>query len=223
MYRQIIFLLAASLLFANFTCPEECESIFFSGSIGAALTVDLSNPDVTYSVGDEFELSASFSALLDGPRGLSYTISENGGLIITEVYRINPDTFLLEPALDAFTVEVEAGELLPNPAEDNFNAVVRAQYRCPGQACSYRQSFRALSPGSYVLRVLGGPIDEIEAGFNYCEAPNLSATTLAGGGNPAPDSTISVLETPYTPGFWPFYDSFISVEGAPNVYFFIVE
>jgi hypothetical protein len=223
MYRQTLLLLAACLLFANFTCPEECESIFFSGSIGAALTVELSNSDITYAVGDEFELSANFSALLDGPRGLSYTISENGGLIITEVYRINPDTFLLEPALDAFTVEVETGEQLPNPAEDNLNAVVRTQYRCPGRACSFRQSFRALSPGSYVLRVSGGPIDEIQADFNYCEAPKLLVTDLVGGGNPGPADTVDFFETPYIGTFFFLYDPFIAAEGQRNAYFFTVE
>lgn len=212
------------MLFSNFSCPEECESLFFGESIGGALAVELSNPAETYSVGDEFELSVDFSATLEGPRGLSYTISENGGLIITEVYQISADTAdLLEPALDAFMVEILDGERLPTPDQDNFSAVVRTQYQCPNQNCTFRQSFRALTPGSYVLRVSGGPIDEIEAGFNYCEAPNLSVTTLSGGGNSAPTGTEARFQTPYGDSFWPFYNPLISAAGERNVYFFTVE
>lgn len=223
MYRQFLFAAALLVLFANFSCPEECEPLFFGESTGAELTVELSDPAGTYTVGEEFELSADFSALLDGPGGLSYTISENGGLIVTEVYRISPDNFMLEPALDAFSVGIGAGELLPAPEDDVIDATVRTRYRCPDQTCAFRQSFRALVPGSYVLRVLGGPIDEIQAGFNYCEAPNLSATTLAGGGNAGPAAPGEFFGTPYGNGFWTFHEWLIPAEGARNVYFFTVE
>jgi len=223
MYRQFLFVATAFILFANFSCPEECEGLFFGGSTGAELTVALSNPTGIYQVDDEFELAASFSATLDGPRGLSYTISENGGLVVTELYRIRADTFLLEPAGDAFVGSIQEGELVPAPEEDELGAVVRTRYRCPGGRCSFRQSFRALVPGSYVLRVLGGPIDEIQAGFNYCETPNLSATTLSGGGNAGPAAPGEFFETPYGAGFWPFHHEFIAAEGARNVYFFTVE
>jgi hypothetical protein len=223
MYRQILFLVSVCLLFTNVSCPEECESLFFGGNSGATLTIELSDATEIHVVNDVLELNAQFSAIIDAPGERTYKISKNGGLIITEVYRINPDTFLLEPALDAFTVEVQAGELLPPPEEDTLNAVVRTRYHCPDQSCSFRQSFRPLTPGAYVIRVAGGPIDEIQANFDYCEAPNLSVTTLVGGGNSGPASTGTYFETPYGRGFWPFYDSLISVEGNPNTYFFTVE
>lgn len=223
MYRQALFFISVCLLFTNVSCPEECESLFFGGNSGATLTIELSDTTEIHVVNDVLELNAQFPAIIDAPGGLTYQISENGGLIITEVYRINPDTFLLEPALDAFTVEVQAGELLPPPEEDTLNAVVRTQYRCPDQSCSFRQSFRALTPGAYVIRVAGGSIDETQASFNYCETPNLSVTTLVGGGNSGPASTEIFFETPYGRGFWPFFNSWISVEGDPNTYFFTVE
>lgn len=223
MYRQTLALIFTCLLFTNVSCPEECEGLFFGGSSGAPLTVELSDTNGIYTVNDVFELNAQFSAIIETPGGQTYQISENGGLIITEVYQINPDTFLLEPALGAFVVEVEAGEILLTPEEDELNAVVRTQYRCFEQSCSFRQSFRALTPGAYVLRVSGGPIDEIQADFNYCEAPKLSITTLAGGGNPGPASTSDVFETPYGDTFWPFYNPFIAVAGQQNTYFFTVE
>ncbi len=223
MYRQILFFVSVCLLFTNFSCPEECESLFFGGNAGATLAIELSDATEIHAVNDVLELNAQFSAIIDAPGGQTYQISENGGLIIAEVYRINPDTFLLEPALDAFTVEIQAGELLPTPVEDNLNGVVRTQYRCPDQSCSFRQSFRVLTPGSYVIRVSGGPIDEIQASFNYCESPNLSVTTLAGGGNLGPASTETFFETPYGRGFGPFFNSWIPMEGAPNAYFFTVE
>lgn len=224
MHRQVLAIIAAFILFSNFSCPEECEDLFFRSTPGADLLVELVNPTTVYAVGDDITLRASFPAQLTTPSGLAYTISPNGGLVATEVYRILPDTNLLEPALSAFTVTTPQGTRIDPPALDTLNAAARLRYRCPEGNCSFAQTFSALEPGSYILRITGGSIDEINAPFQYCLPPTLSNTTLVNGNNVGPEAAESFWLTPY---------QFISgastvvpaiyVEEEANVHFFVVE
>lgn len=224
MHRQILAVIAAFILFSNFSCPGECEEIFFGNNTGGELTVELTNPAEIYQVGDEFTLRADFSAIRPAPQGQRYTISENGGLIVTELYRIQDDTTVLEPAITAFEMSALIGTVIAPPVTDTLQAAIRMRYRCPEGNCSFAQSFRILEPGNYVLRITGGPIDEVSAPFNFCQTPNLSNTALLNGNNASLTETGRFLETPYRFGPQSSYvNAFILTEGAASVHFFTVE
>lgn len=224
MHRQPLFLLAAIFLFCNVSCPEECEELFFGGSPGGALTVDVENPSGAYAVGDEIIVGANFSAVRDAPRGQTYIIGEAGGLLVVEVYRVMLDSVALEPALAAFDPLLTEGVVLPPPAADSLGGALRVRYVCPDGNCGFRLSLGALEPGNYVLRVLGGPIDEVGAAFDFCDSPRLSFITLTGGGNAGPVLPEESYRTPYlSPNFGLAYNRVISAGGAPDTYFFSVE
>ena len=220
MYRIFLVALAVVVLFSNFSCPSPCEEEFFD-SDGAELIVALSDASGTFSVGDEFSLAADFPATMTTPRGNIFTISEQGGLVTAEIYRILPDTNLLAGARADFTTVVTEGELVNAAISDTTRAFV-LRYRCPAGNCSLRQTLRPQVPGEYILRVRGGNIDEISADFRYCGAPRLTATSLVGGDNFPPAYAETRFEVPDSESLFGQGGLIASGFNQP-VYYFIVE
>lgn len=225
MHRQTLAVIAAFILFSNFSCPTECEEFLGQNAEGADLTIDLLDPQALYTVGKEITMRATFPAQQATPQGMNYRISPNGGLVVTELYRITNDTVSLEAALNLFTVTAAAGELIAPPEGDLANSTIRLRYFCPDDNCSFAQTIRPQESGNYVMRITGGPVDEVIAPFNFCTPLRLSNTTLTGGGNAGPgvgEADFFYYRTPRQPFFTYINDGIVSL-GQSNVLYFTVE
>jgi hypothetical protein len=177
MLRNSLILLGSFLLFSGLSCPEECE--VFSG-IGV-LEVVLQNPAESYLRGDTLWLNADFPAI-QGEGVNQISISENGGLVVTQLFRIGADSSSVLPGLDAFTPVEDEGFILANRPEDDPAATL-LRYTCPGGNCRFRQGFVVDSAGVYLLQVTGSTIDQVAGAFDFCGAPTLAVTRLEGGNN----------------------------------------
>lgn len=217
MYRNLLFLGGAFFLFSNFSCPDQCDEEF--GSPRGQITAQIENPQSeAYAVGESIWLSASFSAEQRLENDL-FTISENGGFVSTEVFQVLEDSLFFNAALGEFAFAASEGIILPLSANGN-PAAVTLQYACSGGNCSFRQRFEARSPGTYVLRVLGGAVDEVSAPFRYCVPPAMEVTSLGGGGNIPSGGEDRLIQTELVSSF--FWEP-ISTQNQANVYYFTVE
>lgn len=217
MYKYLLFLGGVFLLFSNFSCPDQCDEEF--GSPRGQISAQIENPQSeAYAVGESIWLSASFPA--EQRLGNDFfTVSENGGFISTEVFRVLEDSLFFNAALGDFGFDASEGVVLPLSANDN-PAAVTLQYTCPGGNCSFRQRFELQSPGTYVLRVLGGAVDEVSAPFRYCVPPAMDVTSLSGGANIPSAGEGRLIQTELVSSF--FWEP-ISTQDQANIYYFTVE
>ncbi len=177
MHRTVILLLGMALLFCNLTCPDECE--FFPS--GGELTVQLENPAEGYVLGETIWLSADFPTL-QSVDGREYTISDNGGLVVTQLFRLAADSVTLLPARTAFSVQTTEGEFI-DAVDGGDPAALYLRYTCSGGRCAFRHGVVPDSTGLYILQITGSAIDEVSSPFQLCYPPALTNTTLEGGGN----------------------------------------
>ncbi|MBC6994746.1 hypothetical protein QWY85_06845 [Neolewinella lacunae] len=187
-----------ALLFCNLTCPDECD--FFPS--GGQLTVQLENPADGYDLGETIWLSADFSTL-QSVDGREYTITDNGGLVVTQLFRLAADSMTLLPARTAFRTQTTEGEIVD--AEDGGDpAALYLRYTCSGGRCAFRQGVVPDSTGLYILQITGSAIDEVNSAFHICYPPALRNTTLEGGGNLAENGLAGPFNYPRAQGgfFW---------------------
>lgn len=173
-FLTLIFLLC---IFSGTSCPSECENFNRSNAI---LRTMLENPSSTYAVGETIWLNADFPATIMTDRGKDVTIGEGGGLVVNQLFRVNPDTNFMSAGLTAFTEVEDVGAVLERRSGEDPSASL-IYFTCPGGTCTYRQGFRADSVGTYILRVSGSTIDRIAGGFDYCAEPGFGATQLENG------------------------------------------
>ena len=220
MHRPYLYGLATLLLFANFTCPTDCDEFFFNDRNEIIVSGEVVNPQARYDAGDTITVKAEFPATHVGAGGGPVTISENGGLLLLGLYELDaqfstltpmPQNFIFLPPEDDTPVDFPAA----------FTSTGRLRYRCVDGTCTLNQRIRALVPGRYVLLLAGGPVDEISAEFNYCAAPSTRISALAGGGN-LPEQGI---EYPlWVPDFNEGFFSGRSLgQDSPDAFFFSVQ
>jgi hypothetical protein len=171
MYRYALTFLALFSLFSATDCGEDC----FPFPDGGELEVSLENQAAaTYARGDTLWVTADFSAQLnDG--GVS--ISEGGGLFVSQMFRIGADSSSVVAALSAFTPVVSRGALVP-AAENNDPAAAILRYTCPAGRCGFRQGFRLDSVGQFLLRVNGSGYDATEDRLSPCASSAFGSTVL---------------------------------------------
>jgi hypothetical protein len=194
-FLRFLTLLSICFFLCRTSCGDDCESYSLNGSI----EVTLENPAERYAVGETIWLTADFSAT-QNTTYRNFTISENGGLFVSQLFVVWPDSSILTPGLDSFSLITELGlplrrETTPDPA------AALLQYGCPGGRCSFRQGFRAEKPGTYLLRVNGSAIDVESEAFEYCNQPTINHTTLLGGANLANHELALPLNYPLDLGY----------------------
>lgn len=189
MHRYILSALAFFFLFSNFTCEGECDFFEFDT---IPLDVQLENPATTYRQGDVLWLNASFPASQPFQEG-TFTIGEGGGLIVTQLFNFDGTSTELTAGLGNFTVQQDIGIPIENGTGDDPSASI-TRFVCPNGTCSYRTGFRLDSVGTYLLRVNGSAIDEVNEAFRYCNDPTFGTTTLVGGNNLAGETADSFLQ-----------------------------
>lgn len=173
MYRYALIYLAFLTLFSATQCEDDCFDFFGGGE----LAVSLENPAAaTYALGDTLWITADFSADLGAANGGS-VISEEGGLFVSQLFRIGADSSSVDAALSAFTPLVTEGTLVPE-ADNEDPAAAILRYTCPGGRCGFRQGFRLDSVGQYLLRVNGSSYDVLGDQLSRCDAPFFNSTNL---------------------------------------------
>ena len=180
---SLLALLAASCLFASFSCPSRCDDEFFIRDEVLVFGAFLSRPGPTFVVGDTLVMDAQFSA--DQYAEQFFRLSENGGLVGVELLRWDPNIegyILALPEVRRFVLE---GDDLTNNTQ-GAGAWVTG-YRCPDGRCSWRAGLVLDTPGQFLVRVTAGPVDEVLGEFRYCGAPGFFSTVLRGR-NPAPEN-----------------------------------
>ena len=186
MYRSVLLLLAAFYLFTAADC-EDCAPLppVLIGSLEVILESTL--PDsASYVVGDTVWFSAAFSREREANDG-AFMISEEGGLVASQVYRLVADT-LLQPAQEEVRVMEDLGVVQRDAGSDPTSTRV-LRYRCDQNECRFRQGYVLLQPGTFLLRVVGSsiipPAGEIGGSCSSADlAPTLEDTRLIGARSP---------------------------------------
>lgn len=205
------------MLFSNFSCPDQCDNEF--GLAQATISATLESPRTTpYAIGEPITISANFDAEQTADGNL-FVISENGGLVVTEVFRIGQDSASFVAAPGDFTFETTNGTVLNAGSSANPAATV-LRFTCPAGRCSFQQTLRPDTTGTYVIRLEGANIDEVGAPFRYCIPPSLRFSELVGGGNLPEDELNLPLQTDLISSF--FWNP-IAGDNQANVYYFTVE
>lgn len=216
MYYKMLFFLALLSLLSATQCDEDCFDFFSGGK----LEVDLESPvGPAYALGDTLWLAADFSANLSEVDG-GTTISENGGLFVSRLFRIGADSSSVEAALDAFTPLATAGTLIPEE-DNNDPAASILRYTCPAGRCGFRQGFRLNAGGQYLLQVSGSGYDVQTERLSNCSLNAFSETTL----NAASNLEGVALNYPliYTEGNETFFEGRIDTSFQRNLLLFTVE
>ena len=174
-YRKILALAALYVVCLSFTC-EDCE-IFFSEVDGPVMTVQAPTRAV-YAVGEAVTLRSEFPAAQE-IGGTPYEISELGGLVILQIFTLSENGDTLRPARDSFTITMARGERFAD-LTTNDPAIVALGFDCLAGGCGFAADLRGVSPGRYVLRVRGSEVDAVDADFEFCGQPMISATVVEG-------------------------------------------
>ncbi len=217
MYRILLFFGGAFLLFSSVSCPDQCDNEF--GLLQGEVSASVESPRTTpYAIGEPITITADFAARQAVGEDV-FVISENGGVVVTEVFRIGEDSSSFVSATGDFTLEATNGELLA-PTSSGNPAAVTLRYTCPEGRCSFQQTFQPTTTGTFVIRMAGSNIDEVGAPFRYCVPPTLRFSELVGGGN-LPDEGVNLpLQTDFVSSF--FWNP-ITEDNQTNVYYFTVE
>jgi len=178
MHRYILVLFAAFLFFSGFQCQGDCD-FFNNGS--AILEVTLENPAENYSVGQTLWLSAAFSSTFV-QENKTLTIGEGGGLVVSQLFRLQPDSSIITAGLSSFTPLTDQGTIFPNGPMDDPSATI-LHYSCGNGDCTFRQGFRIDSVGTYLLEVNGSSFEQTGGVLQFCGEPAFGSTLLTGGNN----------------------------------------
>ena len=164
MATRTLIILGLYVLCNSFTC-EPCRYNRLPDG-GPTLEIERELETAGYVVGDTVWLNAEFGTEQNAD-GVSYSITEAGGLVLSRLVSYTPNSDTVVSARDAFSVIAVGGEVTEE-VDGSDGSLILTRVGCSDGLCTFRQGYRLERPGSYLIITEGSSLSIVDPDFDLC-------------------------------------------------------